>query len=124
MADFNNFYAVNSIEEIDESKYFIKIALDASHKIFKAHFPGNPVLPGACIIQMVQDVASEIMGEKLIVQKASNIKFIAVINPENEPVINLELAVNQTEDQIKTDVKTYFGETLALKMNIHFKRTI
>ena len=33
-----------------------RVSLNASHIIYEAHFPGNPVTPGVCIIQIVKEL--------------------------------------------------------------------
>ncbi len=45
---------VNSSEETDMIDY--QIELNPEHYIYKAHFPGNPITPGVCIIKMITEV--------------------------------------------------------------------
>ena len=57
----NNLYQVSSINFLPQdqegtgiSKYSVSLRLESSHDIFKGHFPGNPVLPGVCQVEMVR----------------------------------------------------------------------
>ena len=52
------------------------------HEILKGHFPGQPVLPGACMLQMVKDVLENTLVKRVQLQKATNIKFLQLIDPQ------------------------------------------
>ncbi len=48
-----------------------------NHKIFKAHFPGNPILPGYALI----DIISKLLGDNIVYIKKS--KFIEHVLPND-----------------------------------------
>jgi len=48
-----------------------------NHKIFKAHFPGNPILPGYALI----DIISKELGDTILYIKKS--KFIGHVVPND-----------------------------------------
>lgn len=117
----NNFYELKSYES--ESKVFrAKITLNKDHEIFKGHFPGNPVTPGVCMMQIVKDLAEEFTGSKLFLKTASNVKFMAIINPFETPDLVMDLDINETEEEIKVKNTTSFGETIALKLSVTYKK--
>ena len=37
-----------------EGHYAFRVRLDASHQVFRGHFPGHPMLPGVCTLQLVR----------------------------------------------------------------------
>ncbi|MFQ7386709.1 MAG: hypothetical protein ACLRM8_02525 [Alistipes sp.] len=41
-----------------EGHYAFRVRLDASHPVYRGHFPGHPVLPGVCTLQLVGSVWS------------------------------------------------------------------
>ena len=117
-----DFYSVISLENIDGQKYNAVISINEKHDIFKGHFPGNPVMPGVCMMQIVKELAEQISGSTLMMQSLSNVKFMALINPEVTPELKLELEVTKAEDQtIKIKNTTSFNETVALKMGSVYK---
>lgn len=67
------------------------LALNPSHPIFAGHFPGQPVVPGACQLQIVQEVLSHLTGRDLRLQKADQIKFLTPIDPRHYPRLQLDL---------------------------------
>jgi 3-hydroxyacyl-[acyl-carrier-protein] dehydratase len=51
------------------------------HPIFDGHFPGRPVLPGACLVQLVAELAASVAGGEVRLIHAGQIKFISMIDP-------------------------------------------
>lgn len=70
-----------------------QIRLNPAHEVFAAHFPGEPILPGACIVQMVTELVSQWQQVPLEVQRVSNLKFLSVISPL--AVLELEVICEQ-----------------------------
>ncbi len=86
----NDFYFVSN-ESADEATYRSLIRFDAGHRIFEGHFPGQPVVPGVCMLQLVQESFGAHVGSKLELVKASSLKFLLVIDPRITPTVTLQL---------------------------------
>jgi 3-hydroxyacyl-[acyl-carrier-protein] dehydratase len=117
-----DFYTLESYEQAENGGFTANISLNKNHEIFKGHFPGNPVTPGVCMMQIVKELTEEFTGLKLFLKTASNVKFMAIINPFETPDLRLQLDINQTEEEIKVKNTTYFGETIALKMSVNYQK--
>ncbi|PHS67735.1 MAG: 3-hydroxyacyl-ACP dehydratase [Flavobacterium sp.] len=111
------------VDELNGSEEVItaKITLDASHDIFKGHFPGNPIMPGVCMMQIIKELTEEILDKELLLQTSTNIKFMAKINPETHPNLVLNISYTEEDGIIKLKNTTFFEETLALKLNAKYK---
>lgn len=120
----NDFYQITQKEQISEAKYIFHISLNPNHEIFKGHFPGNPVTPGVCMMQIIKDLAESIYNEKLFLKSTSNVKFMALINPEVNPDLKLELDFSgDINSEIKVKNTTSFQDTVALKLsNTYIKK--
>ncbi|MFA7599606.1 MAG: hypothetical protein WCY35_02680, partial [Bacteroidales bacterium] len=64
-----------------EGNYLCKLRLNASHEIYQAHFPGNPITPGACIVQIAKELSELMIDKSIIITEIKNLKFIHVIVP-------------------------------------------
>ena len=118
-----DFYKVLSEEKASESKYNITILINEKHEVFKGHFPGNPIMPGVCMIQIIKELTESITKSSLMIQSLANVKFMALINPEVTPELRLELDVTITEDDLlKVKNTTYFNDTTALKLSTVYKK--
>ena len=93
----NDLYIIDHIKE-DGNKIMVKIVLNPSHDIFKGHFPGNPILPGVCIVQILKELLMNYSGKKLILKKASSIKYLSFINPEVNSTINIDVEMREMGD--------------------------
>lgn len=64
--------------------------------VFKAHFPGFPVLPGVLTLKMVVDAinASQFFStQTLTVQSIGNAKYLAVVNPQETQEVEISVAL-------------------------------
>ena len=118
-----DFYKVLSEEKTGDSKYVVTILVNEKHEVFKGHFPGNPIMPGVCMIQIIKELTEKITQNTLMIQTLTNVKFMALINPEVTPELRLELDITITEDDlVKVKNTTYFNDITALKLSNVYKK--
>jgi 3-hydroxyacyl-[acyl-carrier-protein] dehydratase len=88
-----------------------KIAINKNHRIFEGHFPGLPVVPGVCMLQIVREIMEVDCGRELKLSQADNMKFLSVINPEQNNEV--DLLVNYTVEKGKFAINaTLFAGTV------------
>jgi 3-hydroxyacyl-[acyl-carrier-protein] dehydratase len=91
-----NFYQlVNSTTE--ENGYRAQVKLNAAHPIFEGHFPGSPVVPGVCQLQMVEEMLTHLSGIKKRLKTTDNVKFLHTVNPLIADLVDMELLVTERE---------------------------
>jgi len=118
-----DFYKIISLEPTGAQQFTAIILVNENHEIFKGHFPGNPIMPGVCMMQIIKELTEDITKSTLIVQSLSNVKFMALINPFATPELRLELDITDEKDAVKVKNVSYFNETVALKLSIVYKKT-
>jgi 3-hydroxyacyl-[acyl-carrier-protein] dehydratase len=94
--------------------------LDATHFIYQAHFPGNPITPGVCIIQIAKELMEEHYQQQFRIQKVLNVKFLNVISPIDTPSIvckYTKICSDQMAQTCKAQVQFLSGETLMGKLS-------
>ena len=107
----------------EEKTVTASVKLNKDHHVFLGHFPGNPIMPGVCMIQMIKELTEKAIGKELFLAMASNVKFMAIINPEKNDTLQLLLDISENEGLIKVKNTTSFENTLALKLSATFKIT-
>ncbi len=117
-----DFYTIQSCETSENGNFNARIFLNKDHDIFKGHFPGNPVTPGVCMMQIVKELTEGCTGRKLFLKSASNIKFMAIINPYETPELDLQLDITEDGENIKVKNTSSFGGTIALKMSVNYQK--
>jgi len=99
-----------------------RIALNGLHPIFQAHFAGNPMMPGVCIVQVIKELASEYFGRTFFVYAVKNMKFLLAVNPMETPEISVQMNFTQHDDErisiaamLYNEEKIYSKSTLWLE---------
>lgn len=92
----NNLYKIISKEEVN-SIFNYTVELNPSCVIYQAHFPGEPITPGVCIVQIGKEVIEDLLLEqssvsrRLEIIKAKKIKFLSVISPNETPILTYQV---------------------------------
>ena len=92
----NNLYKIISKEEVN-SIFNYTVELNPSCVIYQAHFPGEPITPGVCIVQIGKEVIEDLLLEqssasrRLEIIKAKYIKFLSVISPNETPILTYQV---------------------------------
>ena len=90
------------MEGLPEGQSGFNIILNPDHLIYKAHFPGQPVTPGVCILQMIQELLSVEMDNNLYIKSIKNVKFISMISPLTDSRVSVLFgSVSEEEGGIK-----------------------
>lgn len=101
----------------DTFKYSLQ--LNPEHFIYKAHFPGEPITPGVCILQIAVELASLAYGAALEVKTVKNIKFLRIISPVETPEVDYTLQLSQQdEENIKVQVSATYADKTYAKLSI------
>ena len=93
----NKFFSITEIE-LHEGAIKASLSINKEHAIFRGHFPGQPIVPGVCMLQMLKEVLEKIINSPVKLQSADFLKFLKFINPQETSVVNLELQYVRTEN--------------------------
>ena len=93
-----------NIQNLETAGFDIKadLVINAEHKIFEGHFPGHPVVPGVCMMQMVKEIMEQVFKKKTNLVSAADMKFLAIINPEENTNIQAVLKYKIEENRYMT----------------------
>ena len=97
------------------------VKLNKDHEVFRGHFPDNPIMPGVCMIQLIKELTEKALDKELFLSSVSNVKFMAIINPEKNDMLEVVLHITEEDGLAKIKNTISIDDTLALKMNAQFK---
>ncbi|MBS1747598.1 MAG: 3-hydroxyacyl-ACP dehydratase [Bacteroidetes bacterium] len=100
----DSLYFINQISE-DNNMVIARVELDVGHSIFKGHFPGQPVLPGACMLQMNKELLEHFFEMQLQLKKADDIRFSAMVVPAESPFLEFQVLYKKENNSIQTNTK-------------------
>lgn len=81
------------IVQSEQNAYTIRF--DASHPIFAGHFPEHPIVPGACLVQIAEELISTTEAHPVRFAAIRNLRFNYPITPDQEVTIT----IRQIEDK-------------------------
>jgi 3-hydroxyacyl-[acyl-carrier-protein] dehydratase len=70
---------------LEEGRATAEFVFPETFKGFQGHFPGNPIVPGVCLVQCALVLAGAICKRPLQVRLIKSAKFLATVSP-GQPV--------------------------------------
>jgi 3-hydroxyacyl-[acyl-carrier-protein] dehydratase len=109
------FYTIQSIQASGDAIH-ARLEINPVHPIFDGHFPSTPVVPGVCMIQMVKEITESVIGKTTRLVKSDQAKFLSVIDPRINTIIQAELKYKMDErGEIQAVGSLFYNETVFLK---------
>ena len=93
----NSLYRIKQ-KEIEKNSGRAIISLNKEHPIYRGHFPGNPVTPGVCSLEILTEFIAVNYPGLPQPAKIEQIKFLNFINPVSDKIIRLEVNFKANED--------------------------
>lgn len=120
MPETNSLLIIQEITHEDNSISAV-LGIDTGNDILKGHFPGHPVVPGACMLQVVKEVLEAALDQSLRLKKAGTLKFLNIIDPGITSEVHLHLSYRaDEEDFIIVNAKLSSNQVLHFKFQGSF----
>lgn len=94
MQILTNFYTIIQQEQAEDKAVF-SLRLNPAHPVYAGHFPGMPVVPGVCMLQIVKECVSMWTGNTVRYETVVSCKFLAVVNPEGEELFVISFTLKE-----------------------------
>lgn len=113
----NLFSVVETKQESGHAE--VEIQLDIRHAIYTGHFPGDPITPGVCLLQIAVELFSMLVGNEMAMKSSKSIKFVNIVRPDQCPRVSYLLDWEQTDsDLYNVKVVVKDAETLFCKFSL------
>ncbi len=90
------YYIIDSVMgEGDETIFCVTLLPDFC--AYKGHFPGKPISPGVCNMQMIKECAEQLAGQRLFLGYIAQCRFSAVITPQTTPHLRIRMQLSQAD---------------------------
>jgi 3-hydroxyacyl-[acyl-carrier-protein] dehydratase len=103
----------------DDSTVVAFVEIDTNNEILKGHFPGQPVVPGASMLQLVKEVLAIAIKKPVRLVKADNIKFLSLIEP-SEAKLQLNIAYQLADNYLNIKSTLSAGDITCMKLQATF----
>lgn len=92
----DDLYTITAFTETD-GQIHSAIRLNPQHRIFEGHFPGQPVLPGVCMVQIIKELVETATGKTWTMSQSDYLKFLSPIIPADGQTIEATVTMKQKE---------------------------
>lgn len=99
----------------DDSAVVASVEIDIDNEILKGHFPDQPVVPGASMLQLVKEILATAIKRPVRLVKADNIKFLSLIEP-SIAMLQLNIAYQLSDNNIKVNAFLSAGDITCMKL--------
>ena len=114
MVLINEYFKIdNCTNEGDEALFDVTLLPD--YCAYQGHFPGNPVSPGVCNIQMIKECAEQLAGKRFFLGYISRCKLSAMITPQTTPQLCVRIQLSETDGLYDIKAVVCNGETTCIE---------
>ena len=118
-----NFYTYELIGR-EENRIEARLQIDANHPLYQGHFPGFPVTPGVCQVQIIREILEREVGLPLMLMAAKQIKFTAIHEPGKESEIYASVSFKKSGDHLEASAQLHCNDKIYLKFKGEFRKHI
>lgn len=120
MKFLDNLLIIKNIANTEDG-FAVTLTTEPDNVIYKAHFPGNPITPGACLIQTAGEILQQRLGKRLFLKSSKNIKFLNTLIPAKDREVTFSYTkIEEGEAEYKTQVVVSDTNTVYTKMSLTY----
>jgi 3-hydroxyacyl-[acyl-carrier-protein] dehydratase len=117
----NDLFSIKKIAH-EDGVIIAQLGINKNSDILKGHFPGHPVVPGACMLQIVKDVLEDALEFPIRLKKADHLKFMTMIDPAGTNQVQLDITYKYAESDIHVTAKLSNDDVVYFKLQGSFVR--
>ncbi len=117
----NDYYKVTGVTSGDTETVF-HIALLPDCDVYRGHFPGNPVCPGVCNIELIRQCAAKVAGKRLLISSIKQCRLTAVASPSVCPALDVTVSLSPSGEGY--DVTARIADSERIYMDYKGKMTV
>ena len=110
-----NYYKINGIVKEEEVTIF-QIVLNPDCEVYQGHFPGEPVSPGVCNIQMIKECAEQAVDKSLFLNNLQQCRLTTLVTPLAHPEVEVTIRMEEKGETYKLKATLGQGEEVYLEL--------
>lgn len=119
----NKLYFVEA-ESLTPDGATYSVRMNPQHEIYAAHFPGDPITPGVCILQMGLELLCRMFSCKLELSQVKNVKFLNILRPDGNQVFVKIHNIVEEEDRLKAQIDLGTLDQVVARMSLICRKSV
>ena len=111
-----DYYTIENVSKQENGAVRFDISLNADCQVYEGHFPGEPVSPGVCNIQMIKECAEQVVGKPLFLNNLQQCRLTTLVTPLAHPQVEVNILFEEKGDAYKLKATIGKGEDTYLDM--------
>lgn len=104
-----DYYTIDSIRH-EDGRDIVDVSLNPDCKVYEGHFPGEPISPGVCNIQMIKECAETVLGHPLVLSTVGTCRFINLVTPSAVPHASVVMCLEQKDNVCNLSASLIAGD--------------
>ena len=111
-----DYYTIGNVSKSENGVVRFDISLNADCQVYEGHFPGEPVSPGVCNIQMIKECAEQVVGKSLLLNNLQQCRLTTLVTPLAHPQVEVKILLEEKGDTYKLKAILGKGEESYLEL--------
>lgn len=99
----------------EEGNAVFRLALVPTCDVYRGHFPGHPVCPGVCGIELIKECTMMLTGQQLRINTINKCRFTAVASPAQCPELTVTLVIAPKDNGYTVEARIVDSEKLYIE---------
>ncbi|MCQ2073654.1 MAG: beta-hydroxyacyl-ACP dehydratase [Bacteroidaceae bacterium] len=113
----DKFFSIeNTVISNDGVTYQIRLLSDCD--CYRGHFPGKPVSPGVCNIEMIRECAELFTGKDLFIEEIKQCRLTAVSSPAICPSLDVAIKLIPASDNTAYEINASITDQARTYMSL------
>lgn len=96
----DDYFYIQQCTPYSPLKGIVRVRLNPDCRVYEGHFPGTPVSPGVCNIEMIRRCAEYIHHHPIRIRKIKQCKLTALMTPQITPQANVTISLQENEQGV------------------------
>ena len=101
-----DFYKIDSCEKTD-SGYIFNVSLMPDSEVYKGHFPGQPVAPGVCLMQMMKECYEYAACTVTKLEKIKLCRFVRLVEPSKVKDVQIQVDAVESDGLVSIQASIF-----------------
>ncbi len=93
-----NYFSLISQSVEPDGAILSTVELNPHCEVYEGHFPGNPISPGVCNLQMLRECVEHYTNKRLYIKSIKQCRYSALITPLKQSRLQFRSLIEETDN--------------------------